>query len=143
MRLHREGKRLIPLTIMFVVIVTALGYLLYTPVGNILAIAGLVLIGLVINFFRNPDVRPLQNPNHILAPCDGKVVVIEEVEDTHYLKQKVRQISIFMSPLNVHVNRNPITGTVRVLQIPAGKIPDGVQPQVLHRQRADLHRRKQ
>jgi phosphatidylserine decarboxylase len=61
------------------------------------------------------------NDNQVIAPADGKVVVIEEVEETEYFKDKRRQVSIFMSPINVHVNRNPISGIVRYAKYHPGK----------------------
>lgn len=62
-----------------------------------------------------------ENPKFVLAPADGKVVVIEETEETEYLNEKRIQISIFMSPLNVHVNRNPVGGIVKYIKYHAGK----------------------
>jgi phosphatidylserine decarboxylase len=77
---------------------------------------------LVVNFFRNPERKiPEANENKIYAPADGKVVVIEEVFEPEYFKSKRIQVSIFMNPLNVHVNRYPISGTVMYSQYHAGK----------------------
>lgn len=73
-------------------------------------------------FFRNPERKiPEANENKIYAPADGKVVVIEEVFEPEYFKSKRIQVSIFMNPLNVHVNRYPISGTVMYSQYHAGK----------------------
>lgn len=73
----------------------------------------LVLLVLVLQFFRNPKrTAPELQDNVILAPADGKVVVIEPTEESEYLKDRCIQVSIFMSPLNVHVNRHPIDGEV-------------------------------
>ena len=118
MGLHREGRIIIPVS--FVIIAGVWSALYFPllrdsaiwPLGMILALAGVILFGLILNFFRNPKVEVVTDPDGIIAPADGKVVVIEEIEDPHYFKGKVTQISIFMSPLNVHVNRNPITGKV-------------------------------
>ncbi|MCZ2356787.1 MAG: phosphatidylserine decarboxylase family protein [Bacteroidia bacterium] len=93
----------------------------YKWLAYLITLICLVLTGLVLNFFRNPTRTVVQNPKHILAPCDGKVVVLEEVMDSVFLNQKVRQISIFMSPLNVHVNRNPISGVVKFFQYYPGE----------------------
>jgi phosphatidylserine decarboxylase len=76
---------------------------------------------LVIQFFRNPKRVTRINANHIIAPADGKIVVIEEVFEHEYLKNRRIQISIFMSPLNVHVNRNPISGEVKFAKYHPGK----------------------
>jgi phosphatidylserine decarboxylase len=84
-------------------------------------LGGLVLFGLILNFFRNPEIIAEQNIQNILSPCDGKVVVIEEIQDEEYFNKKVIQVSIFMSPLNVHVNRNPIGGKVKYMKYHKGK----------------------
>ncbi len=87
----------------------------------LLAVASLILFGLIVQFFRVPN-RPLTiDESRIVAPADGTVVVIEETEETEYFKERRRQISIFMSPLNVHVNRNPATGIVRYFKYYPGK----------------------
>jgi phosphatidylserine decarboxylase len=93
------------------------------PVLSAILIIGLLIFYyLVLQFFRNP-IRVIPRPSNqtVYAPCDGKVVVIEEVEETEYFKDKRLQVSIFMSPLNVHVNRNPIGGIVKYSQYHAGK----------------------
>lgn len=120
-KLHKEGTTLIPASLIFVIAVVAGAYFLSPILGYILGVVGLVFFLLVLNFFRNPNIEVLLDPNVILAPCDGKVVVIEEVQDDIYFKGPVRQVSIFMSPLNVHVNRNPISGTIRFLRYFPGK----------------------
>ncbi len=81
----------------------------------------LFLLVIVLQFFRNPKRNTILNNKHIIAPADGKVVVIEEVEETEYFKDKRRQISIFMSPLNVHVTRYPISGKVKYSKYHPGK----------------------
>jgi phosphatidylserine decarboxylase len=70
------------------------------------------LLYIILQFFRNPPRNTITNTEHIIAPADGKVVVIEEVEEPEYFKGKRIQVSIFMSPFNVHVNRYPIAGNV-------------------------------
>lgn len=126
MRLHKEGAFLIPL--FFVLIAGALigigALTAKTPVWWLLfplGVAGAVFFGLVVNFFRNPKVEINKQEMGVISPCEGKVVVIEEVEDKLYFNAKVRQISIFMSPLNVHVNRNPIGGEVKYHKYFPGK----------------------
>lgn len=84
-------------------------------------IASVAILILVLQFFRNPKrVTPI-NENHIISPVDGKVVVIEEVFEKEYFKDKRLQVSIFMSPLNVHVTRNPISGKVVFSKYHPGK----------------------
>lgn len=88
---------------------------------TLLAVASLILFILVVQFFRIP-MRPLtMGEQHVVAPADGTVVVIEETDEAEYFKGRRRQVSIFMSPLNVHVNRNPVTGIVRYFKYYPGK----------------------
>ena len=120
-RLHKEGKTIIPVSFVLIALIVAGAFALHPVLAYVLGAAGLVFFLLVLNFFRNPEFPIPQNENHLLAPCDGKVVVIEEVRDDVYFHDTVMQVSIFMSPLNVHVNRNPIGGTIRFLRYFPGK----------------------
>jgi phosphatidylserine decarboxylase len=88
---------------------------------NIVIGVGVVFYLIVLQFFRNPIFEISKNPKHVIAPADGKVVVIEETEETEYLKRKCKQISIFMSPINVHVNRMPVEGSVSYYKYHPGK----------------------
>lgn len=124
--IHREGYWYIFIAILVSVAVVAIVYKLLSDSSFRWAIYGtalfcLVLVGLVVNFFRNPHRDIVLDTKHILAPCDGKVVVIEDVAETVFLNRQVKQISIFMSPLNVHVNRNPISGVVEFFKYYPGK----------------------
>jgi len=83
--------------------------------------ASTIIFLLILQFFRSPDVKLNLNTKFVLAPADGKIVVIEETEESEYLKERRIQISIFMSPLNVHVNRNPVGGVVKYFKYHAGK----------------------
>lgn len=88
---------------------------------NIALLSSMVIYLIILQFFRNP-IFPLPNEEGLVfAPADGKVVVIEETFEGEYLKEKRRQVSIFMSPLNVHVNRSPIKGVVEFFQYHPGK----------------------
>ncbi len=124
MTIHREGH-----TILFVllVVLVAINLVISTyfditrPVENIIIGCSIVLYLLVLQFFRNPAVNTPKDGNLVYAPADGKVVVIEEAEETEYLKEKRKQISIFMSPVNVHVNRNPVSGVVKYFKYHPGK----------------------
>ncbi len=80
-----------------------------------------VLWGIVIYFFRDPERETPIGENLIISPADGKVVLIKEIEEDVYLKTKAIQVSIFLSPLNVHVNRNPISGKLEYLKYHPGK----------------------
>ena len=87
----------------------------------LLAIVSFVFFCLVLWFFRNPDRTLVPDDNKVFAPADGKIVVIEEVEETEYFHDKRMQVSIFMSPLNVHVNRYPVSGEVTYAKYHPGK----------------------
>ena len=81
----------------------------------------LVILALTVNFFRDPDRSTPAGENLVIAPADGKIISIRQVEEKEYLGSTATIVSIFMSPLNVHVNRNPITGTVRHLRYVKGE----------------------
>lgn len=76
---------------------------------------------IILQFFRSPRIKSPINPTHVLAPADGKVVVIEETMEDEFLKEKRIQLSIFMSPVNVHVNRMPIKGVIDFFKYHPGK----------------------
>lgn len=80
-----------------------------------------ILWGIVIYFFRDPERTAPSGQNLIISPADGKVVLVKEIEEEVYLKDKATQISIFLSPLNVHVNRNPVSGKLEYLKYHPGK----------------------
>ena len=80
-----------------------------------------VLLGLTVNFFRDPDRTAPAGGNLVIAPADGKIIAVRQVEEKEFLRSGATLISIFMSPLNVHVNRNPVTGTVRHLRYVEGE----------------------
>ena len=115
MTLHREGKSLLISSLLIVLVIN--GLVAYFFPENVYLRETIVVITslfylIILQFFRVPSRHTEINPNHIIAPADGKVVVIEEVEEPEYFKGKRKQVSIFMSPLNVHVNFNPISGIV-------------------------------
>lgn len=123
MKLHREGYKIILISTLLlggiILGISSLGapqWLL-----ALLGIPLLVLYVLIVRFFRNPPRYSDNTENGVVSPCDGKVVVIEEVEETEYFKEKRIQISIFMSPLNVHVNRNPVSGVFSYFKYHPGK----------------------
>ena len=80
-----------------------------------------IILGAFASFFRIPSRIFFESDNQIIAPADGRVVVIEEVHEGEYFKDKRIQVSIFMSPANVHVNRNPISGLVKYQKYHPGK----------------------
>lgn len=120
---HKEGYKIIMISMLIFV-----GLLLlteeYMPIlwlNKAIMVVLLLLFVLILQFFRNPKRDTTHNSDEIIAPVDGKVVVIEEVIEKEYFKDKRRQISIFMSPLNVHVTRYPISGTVNFSKYHPGK----------------------
>ena len=88
---------------------------------TLLIVVSLVLFGLIVQFFRIPNRQLTRHDSQVIAPADGTIVVIEETDETEYFKARRRQVSIFMSPLNVHVNRNPVSGVVRYFKYYPGK----------------------
>lgn len=125
MTIHKEGYKTIAIsTILFGVINLLSFYFLSSSVpilSWIIFIGTLGLLFFVISFFRIPKRTLTIDNNAIIAPADGKVVVIEEVQADEYFTDRRIQVSIFMSPLNVHVNRNPIAGEVVYSQYHKGK----------------------
>lgn len=88
-----------------------------------LAVPFLILFFVVLNFFRNPERVAPEDADAIVSPADGKVIAIEDVNDTRYLNRRLRRVSVFMSPFNVHVNRMPCDGQVeRVIYTPGKKL---------------------
>lgn len=124
MTLHKEGRALL---FWMLLLLAAGNYLLYYFFpderlwSNIALIVSIVLYLIVLQFFRNPIFTLPQEEGIVFAPADGKVVVIEEAFEDEYLKEKRKQVSIFMSPINVHVNRSPIKGLVEYFQYHPGK----------------------
>ena len=125
MTIHKEGYKIIAWsTILFGVINILSFYIFSFPspvVSWVIFFATLVLLVFVISFFRIPQRNYTVDDNAIIAPADGKIVVIEEIQADEYFTDRRLQVSIFMSPLNVHVNRNPVGGEVAYSQYHSGK----------------------
>ena len=125
MTIHKEGYPTIAWSAIIFGIINLLSfYLLSLDYPIISALIFIVTLGIflfLISFFRVPKRVPTINENAIVAPADGKVVAIEEVQADEYFTDRRIQVSIFMSPLNVHVNRNPISGEVAYSQYHKGK----------------------
>ncbi|MGI4020116.1 MAG: phosphatidylserine decarboxylase family protein [Janthinobacterium lividum] len=124
MTIHKEGFSSLALTILFLFVLNALVHF-YFPDNNVIRWFTYIFSGvfflIVLQFFRNPKIMVTTDEKMVICPADGKVVVIEEAQETEYLKDKRIQVSIFMSPVNVHVNRNPITGVVKYFKYHPGK----------------------
>lgn len=125
MTIHREGYKSIAIgTLIFGAINVAVYFFFSASLlwlCNIIFVLTLGLLLFLISFFRIPNRKLTIKDGVIVAPADGKVVVIEETVDVEYFKDKRLQVSIFMSPANVHVNRNPIDGEVVYNQYHKGK----------------------
>nr|WKN39728.1 phosphatidylserine decarboxylase family protein [Tunicatimonas sp. TK19036] len=124
MTIHKEGRiLLVILLIVLIILNVAIVYFFpgrTTLQGGIL-LASAIFYLLILQFFRNPKIVIEGNERQILAPADGKVVVIEEADEQEYFQGRRLQISIFMSPINVHVNRNPVSGIVKYFKYHAGQ----------------------
>jgi phosphatidylserine decarboxylase len=125
MTIHKEGYPTITIITIVCAALTLATHLHLEPISSILGwLAYIVIIGFwlfIISFFRLPKRDHTFDENAIIAPADGKVVVIEETIDEEYFHEKRLQISVFMSPANVHVNRNPISGKVLYSRYHKGK----------------------
>lgn len=122
MRLHREGTPTILLVLVASCITLYVAWHWLPSVAVwLIAVAIAALLGVVVWFFRVPSRSASDEDALVLSPCDGKVVVVEEVVETEYFKDRRIQISIFMSPLNVHVNYHPVNGNVTYRQYHKGK----------------------
>jgi len=124
MTIHKEGYTSIALCILFIFVLNAfVNFFLPETLRFrcIIYILSFALFIIILQFFRNPYIEVKKNDKHVICPADGKVVVIEETEETEYLKDKRIQVSVFMSPINVHVNRNPISGIVSYFKYHPGK----------------------
>lgn len=125
MTIHKEGYKSIAIaTILFGILNVASFYFFSSAAPVLSVILFVITLGLLlflISFFRIPKRQLTVQENAIVAPADGKVVVIEEVQADEYFTDRRIQVSIFMSPLNVHVNRNPVTGEVLYSQYHKGK----------------------
>ncbi len=120
---HKEGQKII-LTTFFLVLAIVVASQFYVDIEWVrwlLQIGALVVLVLILKFFRNPKRPVTPDFDDVLAPVDGKVVIIDEVEEPEYFRDKRRQISIFMSPLNVHVTRYAVSGTVTYSKYHPGK----------------------
>jgi phosphatidylserine decarboxylase len=125
MKLHKEGLATILISAAITAVILWLTVILISPrypvIGWIIGIAAVGLLVFILSFFRIPNRIYTDDDDVIVAPCDGTVVVIEEIQPDEYFKEKRLQLSIFMSPLNVHVNRNPVSGEVLYSQYHKGK----------------------
>jgi len=124
MTIHKEGRTLLFVLLVALFAINAVIYYQYPGNESIQRIGvgvSLVIYLIILQFFRSPVFAVTKNDKQILAPADGKVVVIEETDEPEHLKGRRRQVSIFMSPINVHVNRMPAGGTISYFKYHPGK----------------------
>tara|TARA_B110000003_G_scaffold274490_1_gene314590 strand:- start:11913 stop:12569 length:657 start_codon:yes stop_codon:yes gene_type:complete len=120
---HREGYKIIFFTFIFILLGTLVSerFIEIFWLRKVVQILLLFFLITVLQFFRNPKRITEINDSHIIAPVDGKIVVIEEVEEPEYFKEKRLQVSIFMSPINVHVTRYALNGIIKYSKYHPGK----------------------
>lgn len=124
MTIHREGRTLLfILLVAFFALNWAISYFFpdATILQNMVIGASVIFYLIILQFFRIPVFEVQKDPKKVLAPADGKVVVIEETEEGEYLKSRRKQVSIFMSPVNVHVNLMPVAGSISYFKYHPGK----------------------
>ncbi|MFH6996870.1 phosphatidylserine decarboxylase family protein [Flavobacterium sp. FlaQc-57] len=120
---HKEGGPSILLGTVFTVAVLLIAekFIDINWLRILVQLAGVLVLIIILQFFRNPKRIAIRNSDHILAPVDGKVVVIEEVYEGEFFKDKRLQVSIFMSPINVHVTRYAMDGIIKFSKYHPGK----------------------
>ena len=120
---HKEGQNiiLITLTLVSLVVLLAHFYLEIPWLRMTLQVIAIIILVAILQFFRNPKRVVQKNFNDILAPVDGKVVMIEEVDETEYFNDRRIQVSVFMSPINVHVTRYAASGVIKYSKYHPGK----------------------
>ena len=121
MKFHKEGKGTLFTVLLAIIIISGVSIYFLKMWSLLIIIPLLVLYGFVMWFFRNPERNILDQVENVIAPVDGKVVMIKKVFEGEVLQQECLQISIFMSPLNVHVCRYPVTGEVTYKKYHKGK----------------------
>ncbi len=131
MKFHKEGYASLLIVLLFSAIITFIAHYFFPTffIAHLFAylLSGFLII-VILQFFRDPKRQFTTGDNLIIAPADGKVVVIEETTENEYFKDKRLQVSIFMSPLNVHINRYPIAGNVSFFKYHPGKFLAAWEP---------------
>jgi phosphatidylserine decarboxylase len=131
MKFHKEGTASLILVVIFSAIIIGIAHYFFPsfPIAHWFSyLLSAFLIITILQFFRNPTRVHTIGHDLIIAPADGKVVVIEEAAEGEYFKDKRLQVSIFMSPINVHVNRYPISGVVKLFKYHPGKFLAAWEP---------------
>ncbi len=123
MKFHPAGYRIIWNTLIFLILINLICwfYISIPIIDGLISIASLVILILILQFFRYPKRFVVLNDKHVISPADGKICVIEEAEENEFLNKKCLKVSIFMSPLNVHINWVPTPGKVVYCQHKPGE----------------------
>src|ERR1700761_1339821 len=124
MTFHKEGYSSLAITVLFILVLNAFIQFFWPDtmvIKWIVYILSFALFVIIVQFFRSPKITLTKGENQVICPADGKVVVIEETTETEFLKDRRIQLSVFMSPINVHINRNPISGFVKYFKYHPGK----------------------
>lgn len=130
MTIHKAGYKLLVKIAVALLIANALVFYFLgnSLIFHVVWIASSIIYLLIVNFFRSPNRIVLLNDNHILAPADGKIVVIEETEENEYFHDRRLQVSIFMSLFNVHINWFPVNGIIRYFKYHEGNFAAAYLP---------------
>ncbi len=114
MKIHNEGKKIIPIAFFIIAMLDALIYFFLKEylIFYLLMAGSLYLAGLIVFFFRVPERHTTKNERHVISPADGEIIEIKKVYEKEYFKAERLQVSIFMSVFNVHQNRAPVTGEI-------------------------------
>ncbi len=130
MTIHKEGFKTIFIALAIFIVINGITHFMVNniTINNIILVTTGLITLLVINFFRSPERICTPNENAVITPADGEVVVIEEVDEPEYLKTKCLQVSIFMSPLNVHVNWFPVAGKIKYSRHHSGRFMGAYLP---------------
>lgn len=127
MTIHKEGYRILVVLLLVLVGINVVLAILIGPCLLAVLLSALIFLP-VLNFFRSPNRQPFINDKAIVAPADGKIVVIEEVEEPEFLKGKALQVSVFMNVFNVHINWYPLAGIVRYFRHHSGRFMGAYLP---------------
>lgn len=127
MTIHKEGYRILVVLLLVLVGINVVLAILIGPCLLAVLLSALIFLP-VLNFFRSPNRQSFINDKAIVAPADGKIVVIEEVEEPEFLKGKALQVSVFMNVFNVHINWYPLAGIVRYFRHHSGRFMGAYLP---------------
>ena len=120
-RIHKEGKKFLTVLLIVLVIINTSMFLTEQSLFILISTISVFTFLFFLQFFRDPKIKKTLDDNKIVSPANGKVVFIGEAEEGEYFKKKKLQISIFMSPFDVHINRHPISGEIKYYKYHKGK----------------------